>query len=165
VAYPVAELPVIADDDRARALRVGARTKHSHQRGVGIQVTGVAKLEASGHASAGGLAGIRVTVEHHRDRDAAWAPRAQTRQQPAQSGLVAHAPHPMEQVVAVDEDQLEVQRWTLRSPAHGSFAADTINPCSCWSISTASSTAAVHPCPASRTCCDIAWQLAIASSM
>ncbi len=91
-------------------LRIRSGAERPDDRRIAVHGPRVAELHAGGHATAVRLAGIRVPVEHHRDRHVRRSPGPQSRQQPAEARLVAHAANAMEQVVAVDEHQLELGR-------------------------------------------------------
>ena len=78
--------------------------------------------------------------------------RAQARQEPGGAALVATATHGMQQVVAVDEQHVEVSGLGVARHRALSPAA-TIAACSSSWTSTASSIAAPSPCRACRRCC------------
>ena len=68
----------------------------------------VVELDAARGSCAAGLPGGRVSIEAHDDAKVQWSPARKARQEPGHAALVAAAAHGVQQVVAVDEQEIDV---------------------------------------------------------
>lgn len=119
---PFGQGTVVGDHDGPRPLPVGAMLDDLDDGVVGRPTAGMSDRDRADVFADGG-AGVRPAVEHERDADACRQHGTQSRDEDPRRRRSRASGGPMEQVVAVDDQQADVIEW--RAAAH----APTIRGC------------------------------------
>jgi hypothetical protein len=143
---PILQAAISGDHGRAQASCVRLRPEHIDEQVICASRARMMELDALRSSLAAWFTRGRMTVKRDDDVEMRGSPPSEPRQKPRHAALIAASPNIVQQVVAVDEQDVKIGEI---SSAHRWWACldGTISKCSFLSISTVSSIGEPRPSP------------------